>query len=136
MRIIGLLVALALILLVAGCMSPAAPAADPVSVTVHNVRPYYVDNRDLMPASGYKLVAVDFSITNAGPASYQFNPVDTALRDPDQVSYKHAAVFSSIPGFFSLTNIPPGETRRGKLVFAVAENNPAETKYVLSLQSS
>jgi hypothetical protein len=88
-----------------------------------------------MPASGYKLVAVDFSITNAGPASYQFDPVNTALRDPDQVSYAYAPAFSSIPGFFGLTAIPSGETRRGKLVFAVAENNPTETPYTLSITS-
>lgn len=134
MRFFFLLAALALVLLAAGCTSPAT--SDPVSVTVHNIRPYYVNNPDLMPASGYKLVAVEFSIANPGSASYQFDPVDAVLRDPDQVSYNHAGVFSSIPGFFSLTNIPPGETRRGKLVFAVAESNPAETKYTLSLQAS
>lgn len=135
MRFTGLLIALVLVALAAGCTSQAEPAPSSPSITLHGTGPYYVDNRADLPASGYKLVAADFSITNPGPAPYLFDPVNAVLRDPDQGSYGYVPTFSSKPGFFNPTNIPAGDTRRGKLVFTVKESNPVDTIYTLSIIS-
>lgn len=132
MRYFILAAVLVLALLAAGCTTTAGLPPS-MSVTLNDIRPYSTTNPYLQPDAGYRFLAVDFSVENTGLTTYEFNPLDATLRDGDMISYRYATVSSTVPGFFGMTEIPPGETRRGKLVFAVPKKWGDSTNYVLTI---
>jgi len=126
MRYLLLLAALALALLAAGCATgPAgsaravAPASGGLTITMNSIAEHSTGNPYMTPRAGYQFVVVDFGITNNGASSYHFTPLAARLIDPAGYQYAYSPWFAAVNGYFGVTDIPAGQTARGKLLFEV-----------------
>jgi hypothetical protein len=136
MRYLLLAAVLALVLLAAGCTTSAPQAVQTAVGAVHveltSIADYSTGNPYMTPRPGYGFVAADFAIINDGATSYHFTPLSAHLHDSAGYSYSYSVWSGSVPGYFGLTDIPAGQTSRGKLLFEVPEA-PAGTEYRLTI---
>jgi hypothetical protein len=83
-------------------------------------------NSEIIPANGYKVIAVELTLVYAGKQTYNYSPSDISIKDPSMRAYSSAGELdlTSYPLISSAIHLSHGERIRRFLRFQVPIESP------------